>query len=65
MKDEKKTTGATTPSQFRLSPETLAELDLIAADRTEETGIAHSRTDAVRYAAKREADRVRKKNAAK
>ena len=42
----------TTPSQFRLSPETIAALDRIAAKLTEDTGIPASRTDAVRFAAR-------------
>lgn len=48
--------GATPPRQFRLGAETLADLDAIAAHYG-----AASRTDAVRIAARREADRIRKK----
>ncbi len=53
------TAGHTKPSQFRLGAEVLADLDLIALTLTTETGIPHTRTDAVRLAAKREADRIR------
>jgi hypothetical protein len=52
--------GLTRPAQFRLGPETRAALDLIAAHHTAVTGVNHTRTDAVRLAAKREADRIRK-----
>jgi hypothetical protein len=44
--------GWTKPRQFRLSEETLAELDRLAAHLTRETGVTHSRTDAIRYAAR-------------
>ncbi len=64
-KTRKPTPGETKPRQFRLSDETLAELDLIAADRTAETGVDHTRTDAIRYAAKREADRIRRRGSEK
>jgi|GEM_PF-6423018 len=56
--DDKK--GPTVPRQFRLGDDTLADLDLIAEHYTAETGIEHSRTDAVRLAARREADRIRR-----
>lgn len=59
MKDEQKK-GPTVPRQFRLGDDTLADLDLIAEHYTAETGIEHSRTDAVRLAAKREANRIRR-----
>ena len=64
MKDDEKK-GPTVPRQFRLGDETLADLDLIAEHYTAETGIEHSRTDAVRLAAKREADRIRAKKGGK
>jgi hypothetical protein len=51
--------GPTAPTQFRLKDDTLAELDLIAAHHTAETGIEHTRADAARLAARREADRIR------
>jgi hypothetical protein len=43
-----------------LGHNTLADLDLIAAYHSAATGVNHTRTDAVRLAAKREADRIRK-----
>lgn len=49
------------PRQFRLSPETLADLDLIADTLSRETGLTFTRTDAVRYSARQVADRIRKK----
>lgn len=61
----KPTPGTTTPTQFRIGDDTKADLDLIAEDRTAETGIPHTRTDAVRYATRREADRIRKKRSEK
>lgn len=64
MAEEKKP-AAVTPSQFRLSKETRDDLDCIAADRTAETGVTHTRTDAVSYAARKEAERVRKKKSGK
>jgi hypothetical protein len=48
----KDTSGWTKPRQFRLSEETLAELDRLAEHLTRETGVIHSRTDAIRYAAR-------------
>jgi hypothetical protein len=53
-----------TPRQFRLSDDTLADLDFIAAFHSKETGSPHNRTDAVRVAVKREADRIRRKDGA-
>jgi hypothetical protein len=52
--------GLTRPVQFRLAGETLAALDEIAAYHTAETGVNFTRADAVRLAAKREADRIRR-----
>jgi hypothetical protein len=52
--------GPKKTSQFRLGPGTLADLDLIAEHHAEATGLEVSRTDAVRIAAKKEADRIRK-----
>ncbi len=51
--------GPTTPRQFRLGNETLADLDLIAAYHSTETGVNITRSDAVRLSAKKEADRIR------
>lgn len=45
---------------FRLSPETLAELDAIAATLTAQRGIRHTRTDALRHAAREAAKRMRR-----
>lgn len=56
-----RTRNETVQSQFRLKPETLVELDLIAKYRTEETGVEHSRTDAVRWAAHEAAKKIRRK----
>ena len=44
--------GATAPSQFRLRPETLADLNYLAESLAESTGVPHTRTDAVRFAAR-------------
>jgi hypothetical protein len=44
--------GKTRPRQFRLSDETLADLDKIAVHLTETNGVTYSRTDALRYAAR-------------
>lgn len=57
-----RTANETIPSQFRLRPETLADLDTIAAHLAEATGRASTRTDAVRYAARQAASQLRKKN---
>lgn len=56
VEKKKEPVGKTPPVQFRLGPDTLADLDLIAASN----GLS-SRADAVRLAARREADKVRKK----
>lgn len=42
----------TTPTQFRLGPDTLAELQAIADHLVSITGLPQTRTDAVRYAAR-------------
>lgn len=47
-----RTPGSTIPSQFRLQPDTITDLDTVAARLTEDTGITHSRTDAVRHSAR-------------
>jgi hypothetical protein len=52
--------GVTPPRQFRLGEGTLADLDLIAAFHTKERGKKQSRADAIRIAAAREADRIRR-----
>lgn len=52
----KPTPGTVTPTQFRLAPEVLADLDLVVQD----SGLT-TRTEAVRMLIKREADRVRRK----
>jgi len=53
--------GNTPPSSFRLEPETVADLDTVAEYQTRTTGVRHSRTDALRLAARQAADRVRRK----
>ena len=50
---------ALTPTIFRLSPETIADLDLIAAHHQSTTGARTSRTDALRIAAKMGAEKIR------
>lgn len=52
--------NATTPTQFRLKPDTLADLDAIASWLSAANGIAHTRTDAVRYAARQLAKKIEK-----
>lgn len=54
-------TGNTTPRQFRLKDDTLAHLDFIAEELAKTTGRENSRADAIRYAAKEIAARLRKK----
>lgn len=53
--------GVTVPRQFRLGDDTLADLDLIAEHFTVENRKKQSRADAIRIAAKRLADTIRKK----
>ncbi len=58
--------GPTTPSQFRLGEDTLAELDLIRDHLAALHGGRRNRTDAVRYAARQVAAGLRKgRNASK
>ncbi len=59
------TPNETLPRQFRLKAESLADLDLIAAHLTAASGIEHTRSDAVRWAARREAEKIRKKSSKK
>lgn len=54
--------GNTTPRQFRLKDDTLADLDCIADELAKITGRENSRADAIRYAAKEIAARFRKKS---
>lgn len=56
-----RTANETVQRQFRLKPETVADLDAIAAHLTATTGIEHSRTDAVRWAAREAAKKISKK----
>lgn len=51
----------TTPKQFRLSEDTVADLDLIAEWLQQEHGGSGSRSDAVRYAARQVAEKIRRK----
>jgi hypothetical protein len=60
-KTNNRTPGETVPRQFRLKSETLADLDEIAEHLTRTTGIAASRTDALRYAARQTADSLPQK----
>jgi hypothetical protein len=53
-------TTHTPHASFRLSEETRADLDLIAEHHARETGAPANRSDALRLAAKREADRIRR-----
>lgn len=52
--------GPTTPRQFRLRPETLADLDAIARHLEQDSGRRCSRADAIRYAARQTARRLEK-----
>lgn len=56
-----RTKNETVPRQFRLRSDTLAELDLIAGQLSRTTGTNASRADAIRYAARQESSRIRKK----
>lgn len=49
----------TTPRQFRLSDETLADLDAVAAHYTAVTGMPHTRTDVIRRLAREKAAGLR------
>jgi hypothetical protein len=51
----------TTPRQFRLAPDTLAELDMIAAHLCDRDGVPRSRADAIRYAARLVYKKLRRK----
>lgn len=64
MTDEQ-TSGNTKPTQFRLPPQTLADLDAIATHLSAETGIEHNRTDAVKASARKLADLLKKKSGKK
>ena len=48
-----RTSNETIPRQFRLSQDTLDEIDRLAAHMLQATGIEHSRTDVIRYAVRR------------
>jgi hypothetical protein len=61
MSRKPKSPGGTRPRQFRLGDDTVADLDLIADHQTRATGVRHSRADAVRVAARREAGRIRRR----
>ena len=56
-----RTENETKQSQFRLSRETLAELDTIADWLSSTSGRPPTRTDAIRYAAKEMAKRAKKR----
>jgi hypothetical protein len=53
--------GGLKPTQFRLACDTLAELDAIAARLTHERGSRQGRTDALRFAVREAAKKIRKK----
>ena len=55
------TTNHTTPSQFRLPDDTLADLDLIKAWLESEHGQPATRTNAIRYAARQICLQIQKK----
>lgn len=57
-----RTKNETVPTQFRLKADTLADLDLIAVALSRDTGIEHSRTDAVRAAARDMAKKLSRKS---
>lgn len=57
--------GNTPPRQFRLAEETMDELQFIADHYTTETGVTHSRADAIRASARKEAERIRKREGKK
>jgi predicted transcriptional regulator len=54
----KKPPGTTKPRQFRLNEDVMARLQRIADARTRETGLKHSRADAIRVLAHEEEQRV-------
>lgn len=56
-----RTANETIPRQFRLEESTLADLDAVAAWLTRERGHKHTRTDAVRFAAREAAKKILKK----
>lgn len=51
--------GSTTPRNYRLAEDTLADLDLIAAKLTERDGVPRTRSDAIRFAAKEAAKKFK------
>jgi hypothetical protein len=62
---KKPTDGKTKQTQMRLEPSVLAEIDGIAEYHTAETGVVHSRTDAVRVSVRNESKRIKAKKPAK
>lgn len=61
MPKQKLTPGVTVPTQFRLKPDTLADLDAIREHLAATSGVPHSRSDAVRFAAREVRKKVLKK----
>ena len=57
-----RTANETVPSQFRLERPILEDLDLIRAWLEKDRGGKQSRTDAVRFAAREAAKKIRKKS---
>jgi hypothetical protein len=58
---KKKPAGAPPPRQFRLGEDVMRDLQDIADVRTTETGVSHSRADAIRVLVKEEKDRIRRR----
>lgn len=57
---KKKSPGTTVARSFRLEEEVMDRLQRIADHRTAETGVKHSRADAIRVLSKEEEDRMRR-----
>ncbi len=57
-----RTPGETVPTQYRLEPETLADLDIVAAELPSLTGMAATRTNAIRHLARQGAKKILKKS---
>jgi hypothetical protein len=60
-KPKRDASGWVKVSTFRLSADTLAQLDAVADDLTAATGVTHTRTDAIRSLAHRAAEKIRKR----
>ncbi len=62
---KKKPAGNTPPRQFRLGEDVMERLQVIADHLTRETGVDHSRADAIRVIAKEKADAIGQSRGAK